>query len=71
MSLSKVVTLLLIGTVAGILIAPAKGSETRRKLSKLFNDVSDSMQDMIDLFHDKAVGQPQGMARVENTLEHQ
>ena len=54
MSSSKVITLLLLGVAGGILIAPAKGSDTRRKLSRLVNDVSDSIQDVIDLFRDEA-----------------
>lgn len=53
MSASKVITLLLIGIVAGVLIAPAKGSKTRKKLTKLYNDVSDSVQDVVDVFCDK------------------
>ncbi|MEO5892064.1 MAG: YtxH domain-containing protein [Ferruginibacter sp.] len=53
MSAPKVITLLLLGVVGGLLIAPAKGSDTRRKLSKLVNDVSDSVQDVIDLFRDE------------------
>ena len=54
MSPSKVITLLFLGAVGGLLIAPAKGSETRRKLSRLINDVSDSIQDIVELFRDKA-----------------
>jgi gas vesicle protein len=49
MSAPKVITLLLLGIAGGILIAPAKGSKTRKKLSKLANDVSDSFQDIIDI----------------------
>jgi len=55
MSASKVITLLLIGMVGGVLIAPAKGSKTRKKLRRLFNDVSDSIQDIIEVFRDTDV----------------
>jgi gas vesicle protein len=54
MSLSKVITLLAIGVAGGILIAPAKGSETRKKLSKLVNDFSDCIQDIVDLGRNRA-----------------
>jgi len=54
MSPSKVVTLLLIGVAAGILIAPSKGTKTRKKISKLVNDVSDSIQDIIDIVRGEA-----------------
>ena len=58
MSPSKVITLLLIGVAGGILIAPAKGTETRRKVSKLVNDVSDSIQDIIDIVRGEASDLP-------------
>lgn len=49
---------ILIGIGVGILIAPTKGSETRRKISKSVNDLSDyihdSIDDGIDTMHDEA-----------------
>ena len=54
MSLPKGITLLLLGVIGGMLIAPAKGSETRESLSRLIDDVSDSIQDIVDLFHSEA-----------------
>lgn len=72
MSSSKIITLLLLGVAGGILIAPSRGSETRRKLSKLVNDVSDSMQDIIELFCDGTedeAGKEAGS--VENTFANQ
>ena len=54
MSAPKVITLLLIGVIGGILIAPAKGTKTRKKLSRLFDDVSNSVQDVVDVFQDGA-----------------
>ena len=54
MSLPKGITLLLLGVIGGMLIAPAKGSETREKLSRLIDDVSDSIQDIVELFHSEA-----------------
>ncbi|MEO6719982.1 MAG: YtxH domain-containing protein [Ferruginibacter sp.] len=48
-----------VGAVLGILYAPAKGSETRRKLSRQgddlrnrFNDLKESFNDKIDDFRD-------------------
>ena len=48
-----------VGTVLGILYAPAKGSDTRRKLSRhgddlknRFNDLKESFNDKIDDFRD-------------------
>ncbi|MEJ7586618.1 MAG: YtxH domain-containing protein [Ferruginibacter sp.] len=54
MSPAKVITLLLLGVTAGLLIAPDKGSETRRKFSNLVDDMSDSVQEIIDLFREDA-----------------
>jgi gas vesicle protein len=51
---AKVLTGLLVGVAVGLLIAPAKGSETRKKLSKSVNDLSDYIQDTIDSARDEA-----------------
>ena len=64
MSAPKIITLLLIGMVGGVLIAPAKGSKTRKKLRRLFNDVSDSIQDIIEVFRDTDVE----MENADNTV---
>ena len=45
MSSAKVITGILAGIIVGLLIAPAKGSETRKKLSKTVNDLSDYFQE--------------------------
>jgi gas vesicle protein len=72
MSPSKVITLLLLGAVAGILIAPAKGSKTRKKLSKLVNDLSDSMHDIIDIVRGEANDLPEEMGESgENSIANQ
>ena len=56
MNSTKVITGLLVGVAVGILIAPSKGSETRKKLSKSVNDLSDCLQDIIDTTRDKING---------------
>jgi gas vesicle protein len=53
MNSAKVITGILAGVVIGLLIAPAKGSETRKKLSKTVNDLSDYLQDTIDAARDE------------------
>ena len=49
MSASKVITGTLIGVAAGVaiglLFAPDKGSETRRKISQKYNDLGDSLKE--------------------------
>ena len=50
---SKFLTGLAVGVLAGILLAPDKGSETRRKLSEKGNDLKDKFNDFIDSIHEK------------------
>ena len=50
---SKFLTGLALGVMAGILLAPDKGSETRRKLSEKGRDLKDRFNDFIDSIHDK------------------
>ena len=50
---SKFLTGLALGVLAGVLLAPDKGSETRRKLSEKGNDLKDKFNDFIDSIHDK------------------
>ncbi len=38
----------LAGVTIGLLIAPEKGSETRRKISKLFSDLTDDAKDLVN-----------------------
>jgi gas vesicle protein len=40
------------GAVLGILLAPDKGSETRKKIAKKSNDLSDSVKDGVNKFGD-------------------
>ena len=54
--MSTVKTLLIgvaAGAVLGILYAPARGSETRRKLSRKGNDLRDKFNDFKDSVNDK------------------
>lgn len=49
MSASKIITGTLVGVAAGVVIgllfAPDKGSETRRKISQKYNDLGDSLKE--------------------------
>ena len=42
-----------VGAVLGILYAPAKGSETRRKLSRQGDDLKNRFNELRDSFNDK------------------
>lgn len=44
---------LAVGAIAGILLAPDKGSETRKKLSGMAEDISDAVEDGIHQALDK------------------
>lgn len=50
--MTKLLTGLLAGIAIGILIAPDKGSETRRKISKKANDLSSDLKDQFNTFVD-------------------
>ncbi|UAY51228.1 YtxH domain-containing protein [Ferruginibacter albus] len=62
---------LIIGTVIGILIAPRKGSETRKKIARSINDLSDFIQDNINAIRDDVNNEVNALAdqvveKVEN-----
>ena len=44
---------LAVGAIAGILLAPEKGSETRKKISNMASDVTDAVEDSIHQALDK------------------
>jgi gas vesicle protein len=44
---------LAVGAIAGILLAPDKGSETRKRISNMASDVSDAVEDGIHQALDK------------------
>jgi gas vesicle protein len=48
--MNKVFMALLAGIAVGILIAPAKGSETRKKLQDGFNGLADELSDLKDKY---------------------
>ncbi|MEP6747301.1 MAG: YtxH domain-containing protein [Bacteroidota bacterium] len=48
--MNKITIALLAGFVAGILLAPDKGSVTRKKLNDGFDDLSDKLSDLRDKF---------------------
>ena len=51
--MNKVLIALLTGVAVGLLIAPAKGSETRRRLSKSFNDLTEDLEDEAENLYKK------------------
>lgn len=52
--MSKLLTGLAVGVLVGILFAPDKGSETRKKMVDAGNDLKDKFNDFIDHLSNKA-----------------
>jgi gas vesicle protein len=50
---SKLIAGFALGVLAGILLAPDKGSETRRKIAERGNDLKDRFNDFVDSIQDK------------------
>ena len=48
--MNKILIALLAGFAAGILLAPHKGSVTRKKLSDGFDDLSNNLSNLIEKF---------------------
>lgn len=53
MNTNKLIAGILAGVAIGILIAPAKGSETRKKISAKVGDASDYLQDVVESIRNK------------------
>jgi gas vesicle protein len=51
--MNKLLTGLAIGVAIGILLAPDKGSETRKKIAEKGNDLKDMFNDFVDTLSDK------------------
>ena len=51
--MSKILWGFTLGLVAGLLLAPEKGSETRRRISRKANDLKEKFDDFIDSVTDK------------------
>ena len=45
---------MLYGVAIGLLIAPEKGSETRRKIAKIFSDMKEDAKDVVKKTSDEA-----------------
>jgi gas vesicle protein len=54
MSANKILAGILAGVAIGILIAPAKGAETRKKISDKVDDASDHLKCMVEKFRSQA-----------------
>jgi len=50
---SKLLSGFLAGVVVGILLAPDKGSETRKKITEKGKDLKNKFNDFVDGLHDK------------------
>ena len=50
---SKLLTGFAIGLAVGILLAPEKGSETRKKIAQKSSDLKDKFSDFVDSLADK------------------
>ena len=46
--MNKILTAFLAGIAVGVLIAPDRGSETRRRLSEKTSDIKGSFNDLVD-----------------------
>ena len=67
--MSKVLWGFTMGLVAGLLLAPDKGSETRRRVARKANELKDKFEDFVDTitekldsFKDNGEQMSQGMA---------
>ena len=50
---SKFLTAFALGVAAGILLAPDKGNETRKKIAQKGKDLKNKFNDFVDTLHDK------------------
>jgi len=79
MSVAKIITGLMIGAAAGailgVLFAPERGSETRRKISEKGNDLADSLKnkfnDFVDAVTDKFQGAKEEASNMANKGKEQ
>lgn len=51
--MSKLITGFAVGLLVGILIAPDKGSETRKRISEKGKDLKDQFNDFVDYWAEK------------------
>lgn len=68
--MNKFLTGLVAGVVIGILIAPDKGSETRRKLAEKGEDLQDRFTDFVDNVSDKVDVVKEKLASITGRRRH-
>ena len=67
--MNKTLITLIAGIAIGLIVAPAKGSETLKKLKEGFNDYKDNAEDEIDNAYNKGKSiLKQGKNRAEEAL---
>ena len=64
--MSKIITALFAGIAIGILVAPRKGSETRKKIR---DGISDMRDDINDFLHDTAENIRSGLSAAEGQAD--
>ncbi|MFT3936177.1 MAG: YtxH domain-containing protein [Chitinophagaceae bacterium] len=62
--MNKLLIALAAGFVAGVLLAPDKGSATRKKIKDGFQGLADGVNDLVDRFAPAVVEEVEAMATV-------
>ncbi|UAY52867.1 YtxH domain-containing protein [Ferruginibacter albus] len=71
MNSKKIIAGIVIGTAIGILIAPRKGSETRKKIAGSVNDIADFIEDKINAIRQEVHSEVDAVAdQITNKVEN-